>query len=104
MSNYICNHPSLIKSKINSCDGNERYICTKCNQEVIKSFFDHCTFQRNDNTLCAHCGVKRRNHYTYHHMFKSLCNPDTGSPFDVSDRPIQGYDKYSRKFYPPSLQ
>lgn len=68
----ICTHPNLIKSNISSCDKNTRYICTKCNQQVIKSFFDHCVYDRDDSTMCASCGIKRKDHYTHHHIFKPL--------------------------------
>lgn len=70
--NNICTHPNLIKSNIKYCDKNQRYICTKCNQYVIKNFFDHCIYNSNDVTICSICGIRRKDHYTNTHIFKPL--------------------------------
>ena len=79
------------------CPNNSKCMCTLCNERNIRYAL-----------MCAHCGLKKKDHYTSHHTFVPLkspsCEISTASPFDPTDIEISGYDPMAQKYYPPSLQ
>ncbi len=125
LSNPKCSH-NLVKDKIQSNDDNIRFTCTmakghcnipsgyhvpkehcsKCGIPVIKNVWDNSLYRRDDNTACAQCGIKRKDHYTYQHSFRPLkadyCGQSTMSPFDPTPRDVPGYDPLDMQYYPPS--
>ena len=98
--NVQCQH-ILVKDKIQSNDDNIRYTCQKCGIPIIRNAWDYQIHNRDDNTQCRQCGIRRKDHYTLHHIFKPYCGQSNMSPFDPTDRDVLGYDPLAFKYYPP---
>ncbi len=87
--------------------GHNNYKCCDKNCKYFKSMPTTKYLDKSCNQqwfVCAQCGLKLKDHYTYNHSFKPIklnyCGDNEMSPFDPTPRDVPGYNPFSFKFFP----